>query len=338
MADRDDEVDAFDAMMGIDADEFATLLDDDEDLSDGGQDADDAPKLHRGGVPVLDLPDVTQEEFRRRFLATRSPVVLRDVRRECSPAHLGCRHFRERYGDVVVPLDITDTNRRDVRLADFLDAVASTSGSGGDEGADDLRSRYLRNLQMHEHFPAEAAQLSLPRCFGENMLSDEGKVPRCPENWRRWFELFVCHPRCAGFPFLHKDTCHVHAASFQLEGRKRFTLFHPDDSPFLYPTGNTGCRSRIDPEAFGSGGTTSEILGRFPALASARRIVCDVGAGEILFVPADWWHTARAIGTCASVSVAASFVDAQGLEAFLDAYGEFEAMRSLVEHGAGVIT
>ena len=64
----------------------------------------------------------------------------------------------------------------------------------------------------------------------------------------------------------------------------------------------------------------------------------DVGAGEILFVPADWWHTARAIGTAASVSVAASFVDAQGLEAFLDAYGEFEAMRSLVEHGAGVIT
>ena len=49
MADRDDEVDAFDAMMGIDADEFATLLDDAEDSSDGGQDADDAPKLHRGG-------------------------------------------------------------------------------------------------------------------------------------------------------------------------------------------------------------------------------------------------------------------------------------------------
>jgi hypothetical protein len=26
------------------------------------------------------------------------------------------------------------------------------------------------------------------------------------------------------------------------------------------------------------------------------------------------------------------------LDAFLDAYGEFEAMRSLVKHGAGVIT
>jgi hypothetical protein len=55
-------------------------------------------------------------------------------------------------------------------------------------------------------------------------------------------------------------------------------------------------------------------------------------------VPADWWHTARAIGDGVSVSVAASFVDEQGLEAFLDAYGEFEAMRSLVKHGAGVIT
>jgi hypothetical protein len=236
---------------------------------------------------------------------------------------------------MVVPLDVTDAaTRTDVRLGTFLDAVASSSGGGEQK----YRHRYLRNLQMHEWFPEEAAKLSLPLCFGDNMLNDTGKVPSCPANWRRWFELFVCHPTCPGFPFLHRDTCHVHAASIQMEGTKRFTLFHPDDAPFLYPTGHTGCRSGIDPAAFSAHGIDRELLGKYPALAHARRMQVDVGAGEILLVPADWWHTARAIGEGVSVSVAASFVDEQGLEAFLDAYGEFEAMRSLVKHGAGVIT
>ena len=81
-----------------------------------------------------------------------------------------------------------------------------------------LRDKYLRNLQMVEWFPEEAAGLRLPDIFGPNMLHDADKVPNCPPNWRRWFELFVCHPECRGFPFLHRDTCHVHAASMQISG------------------------------------------------------------------------------------------------------------------------
>lgn len=329
MAD-DDEVDPFDAMMGIDAEEFAELLDESDGL-DGDGEATETPKLHRGGVPVVDLADLTPETFAQRFMSPRLPVVLRG-----HDMDLTADRLRESHGDVVVPLDVTDAaTRTDVRLGTFLDAVASSSG-GGEQYRH--RYKYLRNLQMHEWFPEEAAKLSLPLCFGDNMLNDTGKVPSCPANWRRWFELFVCHPTCPGFPFLHRDTCHVHAASIQMEGTKRFTLFHPDDAPFLYPTGHTGCRSGIDPAAFSAHGIDRELLGKYPALAHARRMQVDVGAGEILLVPADWWHTARAIGDGVSVSVAASFVDEQGLEAFLDAYGEFEAMRSLVKHGAGVIT
>ena len=80
------------------------------------------------------------------------------------------------------------------------------------------------------------------------------------------------------------------------------------------------------------------MLAEYPALAHAKRVTCDVRAGEILVVPADWWHTARAVGDDASVSVAASFVDDDGVDDFVDARAEFEALKSLAAVGAGIIT
>jgi hypothetical protein len=124
MAD-DDEVDPFDAMMGIDAEEFAELLEESDGL-DGDGEATDTPKLHRGGVPVVDLADLTPETFAQRFMSPRLPVVLRG-----HDMDLTADRLRESHGDVVVPLDVTDAaTRTDVRLGTFLDAVASSSGGG----------------------------------------------------------------------------------------------------------------------------------------------------------------------------------------------------------------
>jgi uncharacterized protein YecT (DUF1311 family) len=81
--------------------------------------------------------------------------------------------------------------------------------------------------------------------------------------------------------------------------------------------------------------------------------VCDVGPHETIVVPADWWHAARAVDadavfqdeketrgrdkSQACVSVAASFVDASLVDAFNDAYSEFEATKALLKVGAGGI-
>ena len=352
---EEDDVDPFDALMGIDAAEFSDLLD---AAADTAEDRAEAGTL-RGGVPVVDIDELTPEAFQARFLDPRRPVVIRDPAGSVVPLHLTPTYLRDAHGDAVVPLDVTDAKRVSVPLRDFIDAVSSSSRhdhdhdddhdaepdpstSGRDEDAPrrtraSLRARYLRNLQMFEWFPDEASKLRLPALFGPNALADETKTPGAPPAWRRWFELFVVHPECVGFPFLHRDTCHVHAASMQIHGRKRFTLFHPDDGPFLYPAGGTGCRSTLPPEAL-QPGAAPEVLAEYPALAHAKRVTCDVRAGEILVVPADWWHTARAVGDDASVSIAASFVDDAGVDAFVDARAEFEALKSLAAVGAGIIT
>ena len=121
----DDEIDPFDAMMGIEAEEFAQLLRDAPTDAEGAK-SPAGPTLRRGGVPVVSEDDLTPESFRRDFLVPRRPVILVDPRRgvDTGYANLTPDKLREAFGDEVVPLDVTDRHERaEVRLGDFLDAV-----------------------------------------------------------------------------------------------------------------------------------------------------------------------------------------------------------------------
>lgn len=84
----------------------------------------------------------------------------------------------------------------------------------------------------------------------------------------------------------------------QLHGRKRFLLFHPDDSERLYPRDARGRHhnlSEVDAER--------PDLERHPLAAQARPWTCEVGPGDLLFLPAFWWHQVRSLDAGVSVSV-----------------------------------
>jgi len=74
-----------------------------------------------------------------------------------------------------------------------------------------------------------------------------------------------------------------------VQGAKTVTLFHPADTPNLYPAGQrntTAVYSLVDaPDA-----ADTE---RFPALADARPRVAEVRAGDVLYLPCGWWHAVR---------------------------------------------
>ena len=292
----DDDADPFDALMRIDAAEFSDILD------AAPPSAPAAPPLLRGGVPVVDLADVTAATFRERFLAPRRPVIPRDPEGAVVPIHLTlARVFASAAATsscpstsppqtpwtsvcetFSTPCATTTTSPTSTPPAAADDLAGTEPASSATEGDDLtarprppppplLRSRYLRNLQMREWFPEEARACRLPECFGANALEDDAKTPGAlPDAWRDgWFELFVNHPEGAGFPFLHRDTCHVHAVSMQIQGRKRFVMFPPEDARYLYPLGGgSGTRSKIPaailfpPEPRGSGGGVRERRAR----------------------------------------------------------------------------
>ena len=81
--------------------------------------------------------------------------------------------------------------------------------------------------------------MSPPEVSAPTRSRPSPKPGRPPRRRDGWFELFVNHPEGAGFPFLHRDTCHVHAVSMQIQGRK-FVMFPPEDARYLYPLGGSG--------------------------------------------------------------------------------------------------
>jgi histone arginine demethylase JMJD6 len=102
---------------------------------------------------------------------------------------------------------------------------------------------------------------------------------------------------------LHFDTWHIHTFLSQIYGVKKYTLFAPDQTPFLYARGN---QSRVDLE--------NPDLEKYPLFAQATRVEFELGPGEILFVPAGWWHTAKILSP--SITVSASRVNASNWHDF----------------------
>lgn len=131
----DDDIDPFDALMDITAGEFAALLEESE-TSDGGGGGDGGDKICRGGVPVVELGSMSGEEFARKFLVPRKPVIVRDPRGEVVPMHLSLEYLRDTYGARTVPLDVSGVDRYDVPLADFLRQIID-GGAGGSRGDGD---------------------------------------------------------------------------------------------------------------------------------------------------------------------------------------------------------
>jgi ribosomal protein L16 Arg81 hydroxylase len=83
---------------------------------------------------------------------------------------------------------------------------------------------------------------------------------------------------------LHQDRWGTHFWMAQLEGRKRWILFSPDQAELLYSTKVTGdlIRYQVQPE--------KPDLERFPLFKKTKGVECTIGPGDLLIVPGNWLH------------------------------------------------
>lgn len=226
------------------------------------------------------IPAPSASVFKRAFVDTRRPVVLTGLL-DGSPA-LGLwstQTLRARFGDVLVPV---------LRVNDGAVEVDARRGLVPEQGPlrelmDDLDSGSNRSYMMArlEQLPeAMAAEIKMP-----------GYCEQAPWSLRK-FWAGAAGTRSA----LHFDlNDNLHSVVF---GHKRFTLFSPDDDANLYPvrlfTGIPNA-SRVDWD--------DVDLQRFPRVAAAQPWVCDLKAGETLFMPRSWWHHVATVEPTVSVNV-----------------------------------
>lgn len=88
----------------------------------------------------------------------------------------------------------------------------------------------------------------------------------------------------------HQDTYGCNLV-LQVQGRKRWHLFPPEDTGSLYPTRIPYEESSV----FSQVDVLHPDLRRFPAFQEARAHVITLQPGQVLYVPRHWWHYVESV-------------------------------------------
>ncbi|XP_005386578.1 PREDICTED: HSPB1-associated protein 1 isoform X2 [Chinchilla lanigera] len=120
--------------------------------------------------------------------------------------------------------------------------------------------------------------------FQDVLWSDFGFPGRNGQESTLWIGSLGAHTPC------HLDTYGCNLV-FQVQGRKRWHLFPPEDTPFLYPTRIPYEESSV----FSKVSVVNPDLKCFPRFQKARRHTVTLSPRQVLFVPRHWWHYVESI-------------------------------------------
>ncbi|WUC81822.1 cupin-like domain-containing protein [Streptomyces sp. NBC_00536] len=225
-----------------------------------------------------------EEPIARAAVLTTTPLIIRgtgalDTMRKWTPEYVS-----ERLGDREVPVAIADAD------GSFRYNTAAREG---------LRYEPMRGSRLAAEFRDTASgrrlsmqQMSIPNALVE-LRDDLSIPPYIPGDVITDINLWMAS-ESSNTP-LHYDNMNNLFA--QLDGRKRFLLFNPSQSDLLYP-GPLDIRTRhlsgvdvADPD-----------LEKFPEFARAEYWEALVLPGDLLFIPAFWWHQVSAPDISVSVN------------------------------------
>jgi hypothetical protein len=246
-------------------------------------------------------------EFEHAYLRRRRPVVLTGCMDDWPALAKWTPEFlRQKYGSVPVTVE-----GRTQPLGEFLDRVLASTPEQPAPYLKDAMVRRLSPELMRDIEPF--VEYSFP-----NWL--QGLYPSRPFHYlmnAAQVELFV-----GGWGTrlgqLHFDYIHTHTVLCQVFGRKEFTLFAPEDTPWLYATDNQSAITNVD-----------EVdLERYPLFPRATPVRFVQEPGEIVFLPSAWWHTTRLL--TASIAVGVNFANASNwADVTRDACDQLAARRPL---------
>lgn len=253
-------------------------------------------QVHADALGIERRHGLTHDEFTRDYLIPRKPVIVTGAL-DAWPAltRWTPQFFKERYGDREVR--ITGATWR---LGAYIDRVLASTPADP--------APYLKDQIVRELDPELARDLVpfVPYAF-PNWL--RGRYPSgsisASLNRPAEVELFIGG---AGTRLgeLHYDYAHCHVALALLSGRKQFTVYAPDQTPYLYAQGMLSQIKDIE----------NPDLERFPLFAKARPITFVQEPGELVLLPTGWWHTTRLLTTC--VAVAQNFANGSNWRDVID--------------------
>ncbi|CAG7827609.1 unnamed protein product [Allacma fusca] len=215
------------------------------------------------------------------------PVVIRgfnlgDCLTKWTPEYL-----RAKGSDKLVKVHRSPYKRLDFRRKNFAYETVTFSDlvKHCSEGSESKDYWYLRSLgedprgkdvsDLEKHFPDLFADICIPKVFDEELFFSSVFRITSPG-----LQLWT-----------HYDTCHN--ILIQVRGRKRVVFYPPSEALNLYLDGDKSEVLDID----------SPDLEAFPKFALATRYETFLDEGDIVFIPALWFHNITALDFSISVNV-----------------------------------
>jgi histone arginine demethylase JMJD6 len=229
-------------------------------------------------------------DFERDYLFPLKPVVLVGALNNWPAVGKWTpEFFRTTFADRELNVD------GKILCRDFIDHVEASNEKN--------KAPYLHAQHLQHVFPELTADIEpTPIFLGPNWLSRKvypGTLHRRLLDHTS-AEIYI-GGKDAGFPFLHYDDYHYHAYIGQVYGLKKFFVYSPDQTEYVYPTPRRKHVARVrDVE--------HPDLEKYPLFAQAKPQTCVLEPGDLLFMPCGWWHTTRMLST--SISIALNAVNA----------------------------
>jgi len=241
------------------------------------------------------VSNLSEIDFHNEYFLKAKPVIITDATDDWPARNWTIPSLIERVGENQVWVR-GQTNKEDYRVGRAYTIRKDKFGNYCNDllkGNARARSSYLAVASMQQAFPELLPDLPLPK-----YLNNYGKLHLGPYMW----------VALKG----HYEFCHFDPDDnflIMLQGRKQVRLFGIDlNSLYPNPLGSHGktVQSRVNCD--------QPDFEKFPKFANAVCEHCILEPGEMLFIPAFYWHQVTALDTGISVN---TFYGDPGDEAFI---------------------
>lgn len=256
-------------------------------------------------IPIERKANLTQQEFLRDHVHNGGkPVIVTDA-----TAHWPAMKkwtfdfFKETYGSdfATAPLGLLGEVSKMTRVKDYITHLDSGGNDAPGFWVDAKTGRPLREPPKSLDVPAYLlgwhAFQEHPELYDDIqpalyfvpdwVLSLEPAVRDLMQrtSGREYWSIYI-GPKNS-LSQMHQDFWKTHACLAQIQGSKKAMLFAPGDDEFLYG-------GALDPE--------NPDFEKHPLLANATAYEGEIGPGDVLFIPSNWWHWVRGLEKSVTVS------------------------------------
>ncbi|MFB6453973.1 cupin-like domain-containing protein [Chitinophaga sp. Hz27] len=253
--------------------------------------------------PTIDrIHRPTQEEFRKKYLDLGKPVLITGVNEELEQFKWNFDYLSGNLGEKKINVYDWGGNGPTIEDEFLIKKMELAKALSLCRSVDKTENQRFSICQLALDFLPELYNIYQTPDF----LKDSDRLDHLPWLWRerRRIAMFISF-----FRGMHWHNGR-HAIAQQITGSKRFILYDPKDTKYLYPkTFMEEPLSWFDEResVFCSQmpfeqGIENIDLSKFPRFKNATPYEIELKAGEILFIPSHWWHYTHACEPCVLIT------------------------------------